>query len=40
MEIRCEGGLAMNELGLIEATRTGLMVRQKATIEGEGLVVR
>ena len=30
----------MNKLGLIEAIRTGIMVREKATIEGEGLVVR
>jgi hypothetical protein len=40
MEIRCEGGLAMNKLGLIEATRTGLLFRQNAPIEGESLVVR
>ena len=30
----------MNKLGLIEATRTGLLFRQNAPIEGESLVVR
>jgi hypothetical protein len=29
----------MNQVGLIEATMTGIMFRQNAPIEGEGLVV-
>ena len=30
----------MNQVGLIEATRTGMMLRQNDPIEGESLVVR
>ena len=30
----------MNQVGLIEAARTGIMLRQNAPKEGEGLVVQ
>ena len=39
MEIRCEGGLTTQLIGLIEATRRGLVFRQNAPVNGEGLVV-